>query len=132
MIMYQISQLLLTQGIQIIHEFQLADAHHVHSRLNVMEQSDSAENVRKVYISDSPVNDDNIEYNYVNSDIEDELEPTHRDHQPALSEPMVADMPPQPDMSEVEELAKEAAYQRELQERLQKATLEDQPPVVAE
>ena len=93
-----------------------------------MDQSDTAENINKVYISDSPVNDDNIEYNYVSSDIEDDIEHSPSVKQPPLTEPMVAEMPPQPDTSEADELAKEAEYQRELQERLQNTTLEDQPP----
>lgn len=100
-----------------------------------MEQSESAdENVRKIYISDSPVIDDNIEYEYVSSDIEDELEPSHRtknqpshNKQPVASAALEPVMAPQPDLSEVDELAKEAEYQRELQERLQQTTLDDQP-----
>lgn len=101
-----------------------------------MEKPDSKEtnteqNIRKIYISDSPVAEDAVEYNYVSSDIDDDLDDhtsaamkTPRSVQSKTKEQKV-DMAPPPDLSEVDELAKEAEYQRELQDRLQKTSLEE-------
>lgn len=92
--------------------------------------TDKGNDVRKVYISDSPVIEDPIEYNYVSSDIEEEeldrsgVKPTVLPTKGKQEMP-VDSTPPQPGMSEVEELAKEAEYQKELQDRLQKASLDD-------
>lgn len=89
--------------------------------------------VNKVYISDSPVADDSLEYGYVNSDVEDEL---GNPNLPIVNQQATftnknspaSSMPPQPDLSEVDELAKEAEYQRDLQDRLQNATIADELP----
>ena len=80
-------------------------------------------NIRKVYISDSPVAEDAVEYNYVSSDIDDD----NGDASIKMTRPKdsPANMTSQPSLSEVDELAKEAEYQRELQDRLQKASIED-------
>jgi len=80
-------------------------------------RANQGDNIRKVYITDSPVAED-IEYNYVSSDIEEDFDKQEPENTEEL-------MPPEPDMTEVDELAKEAQYQSSLQDRLQKATLED-------
>lgn len=92
------------------------------------------DNVRKVYISDSPV-EDNVEYNYVSLDVEEELQKTEkivtREKTPApvLNNHAETDgvMAPHRDLvTEEDELAKEAEYQRELQDRLQKASISNE------
>lgn len=102
--------------------------------------------VRKVYVSDSPVHDDNIEYNYVSSDIEDDLEKSDKivnrlktpgpqsmrgrrqktnNSVNGPQKTIVKEPAPAVEMSEEDELAKEAQYQKELQERLQQTNLDE-------
>ena len=99
-----------------------------------------------MYISDSPVHDDNIEYNYVSSDVEEDLNksekivkrvktpglPTMQKRKENTNNTVIdkkgsrtnsVTEPPQ-ELSEEDELAKEAQYQRELQDRLQNTSLE--------
>jgi len=68
--------------------------------------------VQKVYISDSPTLDDQVEYNYVNSDFEEDISDEKTDHQ-------------EESIGDEDELAKEAKYQQELQQRLSKTALND-------
>ena len=73
----------------------------------------SAQNIRKVYISDSPV-EDTVEYSYVSSDVEDDSYLLRQ-----------RDMNTNGEMNDVDELAKEGEYQRQLQDRLQKTNIDD-------
>lgn len=81
-------------------------------------------NIRKVYISDSPVAEDTVEYNYVSSDIEDEAGSSLNDMKDSSllqNKDAVDNMTST--FNDVDELSQEAEYQRELQNRLQKSSL---------
>lgn len=105
-----------------------------------MAATEAEGNVRRVYISDSPVLDDQIEYNYVSSDVEDDIidsgtkikgrqktpaAPNHITNGPESVTVMAPAQDSGP-LTEEDELAREAQYQKELQDRLEKVTVEEE------